>query len=145
LLRKRGYRVLELSYNNHLDRKREEPYREILNALPGREKPLLSLSWGQALAYRLSKHHLDRRARKEDLTRVVADICGVHAQLFAFSKGSQLLRIQGKDTGRYSHATLCAHALALDNLDEELLPVGGRDISPAPLSQSVSPCIIFNE
>jgi len=61
--------------------------------LPGRKKPVLSLSWGQALAYRLSKHHLDRRARKEDLTRVVADICAVHAQLFSAAELAVWARI----------------------------------------------------
>ncbi len=33
LLRKRGYRVLELSYTGYTDRKRDELYREILNSL----------------------------------------------------------------------------------------------------------------
>src|SRR3989449_9094162 len=33
LLRKRGYRVLELSYDNYSDRKRDELYREIRNNL----------------------------------------------------------------------------------------------------------------
>jgi len=36
LLRKRGYRVLELSYKNYSDRKRDEFYQEILSSL-GRE------------------------------------------------------------------------------------------------------------
>ena len=36
LLRKRGYRILELCYNNYPDRKRDEFYGEILNNL-GRE------------------------------------------------------------------------------------------------------------
>ena len=33
LLRKRGYRILELSYSGYSDRKRDELYREILNGL----------------------------------------------------------------------------------------------------------------
>ena len=33
LLRKRGYRILELSYSSYTDRKRGELYREILNGL----------------------------------------------------------------------------------------------------------------
>jgi very-short-patch-repair endonuclease len=33
LLRKRGYRVLELSYSSYTDKKRDELYREILNGL----------------------------------------------------------------------------------------------------------------
>jgi very-short-patch-repair endonuclease len=33
LLRKRGYRVLELIYSSYTDKKRDELYREILNGL----------------------------------------------------------------------------------------------------------------
>jgi len=33
LLRKRGYRILELSYSGYSDRKRDEFYREIMNGL----------------------------------------------------------------------------------------------------------------
>ena len=33
LLRKRGYRILELSYSSYTDKKRDELYREILNGL----------------------------------------------------------------------------------------------------------------
>jgi very-short-patch-repair endonuclease len=33
LLTKRGYRILELSYNSYSDKKRDELYREILNGL----------------------------------------------------------------------------------------------------------------
>jgi very-short-patch-repair endonuclease len=38
LLRKRGYRVLELYYNSYSDKKRDQLYSEILNSL-GREYP----------------------------------------------------------------------------------------------------------
>ena len=33
LLRRRGYRILELSYSSYTDKKRDELYREILNGL----------------------------------------------------------------------------------------------------------------
>ena len=33
LLRKRGYRILELSYSSYSDKKRDELYREILNGI----------------------------------------------------------------------------------------------------------------
>src|SRR2546425_12973770 len=36
LLRKRGYRILEMSYGSYTDKKRDELYREIVNQL-GRE------------------------------------------------------------------------------------------------------------
>jgi len=38
LLRKRGYRVLELYYNSYSNKKRDQSYSEILNSL-GREYP----------------------------------------------------------------------------------------------------------
>jgi very-short-patch-repair endonuclease len=33
LLRRRGYRVLELSYSSYTDKRRDELYREIMNGL----------------------------------------------------------------------------------------------------------------
>jgi len=33
LLRKKGYRILELYYDNYSDKKRDQPYEEILNSL----------------------------------------------------------------------------------------------------------------
>jgi len=33
LLRKRGYRIIELVYSSYTDKKRDELYREILNGL----------------------------------------------------------------------------------------------------------------
>jgi very-short-patch-repair endonuclease len=44
LLRKRGYRVLELPYSNYSNGKRDELYHQILNALGRREDRALSLS-----------------------------------------------------------------------------------------------------
>src|SRR2546425_13017804 len=38
LLRKRGYRILELSYHSYSDKKRDQLYEEIVNVL-GKERP----------------------------------------------------------------------------------------------------------
>jgi uncharacterized protein YcaQ len=66
--------------------------------MPAR-RPVIQLSWRQVLAYRLSKHHLIKRARKEDLTRVVADICGVQAQLFSAAELAIWARVHGVRKG----------------------------------------------
>jgi Winged helix DNA-binding domain len=45
-------------------------------------KPL-ELSWSQVHAFRLGRHHLVRRAAKQDLARVVGEIGGVQAQVMS--------------------------------------------------------------
>lgn len=37
----------------------------------------------QVRAWRLARHHLDRRVPRTRLTQVVADLCGAHAQLMS--------------------------------------------------------------
>jgi hypothetical protein len=44
---------------------------------------LLELSWSQVHAFRLERHHLVRRAAMQELTRVVGEIGGVHAQVMS--------------------------------------------------------------
>jgi hypothetical protein len=53
------------------------------------------LSWEQALAWRLRRHHLVERAAPSDLLRVVSDICGLHAQLQSSAGLSLWARIDG--------------------------------------------------
>jgi Winged helix DNA-binding domain len=47
------------------------------------EPPALTLGWDQVLAWRLARHHLDRRLPRERALEVAADICGLHAQLMS--------------------------------------------------------------
>jgi uncharacterized protein YcaQ len=56
-----------------------------------------SLSWAQALAWRLQRHHLAARVAPTDLVRVVGDICGLHAQLMSSAELSLWARIDGLD------------------------------------------------
>jgi hypothetical protein len=49
-----------------------------------RKPPVVAeLSWPQVHAFRLAGHHLNKRAPKKDLTRVVGDIGGVQAQVMS--------------------------------------------------------------
>jgi Winged helix DNA-binding domain len=53
------------------------------------------LSWEHALAWRLDRHQLVERAPRSDLVRVVAQICGLHAQLMSSAELSLWARIEG--------------------------------------------------
>src|SRR5919106_5071422 len=53
------------------------------------------VSWKQALAWRMQRHHLVRRAAPRDLIDVVGQICGLHAQLTSSPELSLCARIDG--------------------------------------------------
>jgi uncharacterized protein YcaQ len=55
----------------------------------------MKLTWDQARAWRLSGHHLDRRAPKRRLLDVVRDICGVHAQVQSSAELQIWARVEG--------------------------------------------------
>ena len=45
----------------------------------------VKLSRAQVNSWRLSRHHLDKRARKDQIERVVSDLCGVQAQVLSYA------------------------------------------------------------
>jgi hypothetical protein len=51
------------------------------------------LSWQQALAWRMARHHLVRRAAPQDIVRVAGDICGLHAQVMSSAELSLWARV----------------------------------------------------
>jgi hypothetical protein len=53
------------------------------------------VSWKQALALRMERHHLVRGAAPSELNLVVSDICGLHAQLMSSAELSLWARING--------------------------------------------------
>ena len=55
---------------------------------------LPSATWKQAAAFRLSRHHLTKRALKKNLSSVAGDVAGVHAQLVSAAQISLWSRIQ---------------------------------------------------
>ncbi len=63
-----------------------------------------SLTWAQVNSLRLSRHHLVKRAPREQLAKVVADICGVHAQLMSAAELSIWARVEGITRGEVQKA-----------------------------------------
>ena len=53
------------------------------------------LSAEQVTACRLSKHHLDERADKSQLTKVVEDVCGIQAQVLSGAAIAIWARVAG--------------------------------------------------
>ncbi|HEV2140344.1 MAG TPA: winged helix DNA-binding domain-containing protein [Candidatus Dormibacteraeota bacterium] len=56
-------------------------------------KPV-EVSWPQVHAFRLHRHHLDRRASKGDLAKVVGDIGGVQAQVMSAAELQVAVRVE---------------------------------------------------
>src|SRR3989337_2644690 len=54
-----------------------------------------AVSWRQVHGSRLRRHHLQRRAPRADLVGVVADLCGVQAQLSSAAKLALWARVRG--------------------------------------------------
>ena len=54
-----------------------------------------TLGWEQALAWRMERHHLTRRAAPADLADVTGAICGLHAQVMSCAELSLWARIDG--------------------------------------------------
>jgi Winged helix DNA-binding domain len=61
--------------------------------------PVQRLSWEQALAWRMRRHHLVERAQPRTLLRVVSDICGLHAQVASSAELSLWARVDGLSRG----------------------------------------------
>lgn len=57
------------------------------------------LTWEQALAWRMARHHLGERAAPDDLLAVVAGVCGLHAQLMSSADLSLWARLRGLRPG----------------------------------------------
>jgi len=60
-----------------------------------RQGPMIALTWPQVLAFRLTRHHLAKRAPRSRLTQVVGDVCGIHAQLMSAAELAIWARVDG--------------------------------------------------
>src|SRR5438128_6696012 len=60
-----------------------------------RQGPMIALTWPQVLAFRLTRHHLAKRAPRSRLTQVVGDVCGIHAQLMSAAELAICARVDG--------------------------------------------------
>lgn len=65
---------------------------------------MLTLTWPQALAFRLQRHFLEERAARGDLLAVVSRTCGLHAQVMSSAELAAWARIDGLDNGAVSAA-----------------------------------------
>ena len=53
-----------------------------------------SITWSQVHAFRMARHHLDRPLPKTQIARVVADTCGVQAQVMAAAQLALRVRVR---------------------------------------------------
>ncbi len=58
---------------------------------------IVNLSWQQALAWRMGRHHLVDRAGREDLLAVVERLCGLHGQVLSAVELALWARVDGLD------------------------------------------------
>jgi Winged helix DNA-binding domain len=58
-------------------------------------EPAVELSWDQALAWRMARHHLVERAPRRSLIDVVDRICGLHAQVMSSAELTAWARVDG--------------------------------------------------
>ena len=63
------------------------------------ESPELRLSWRQAIAWRMGRHHLDRRVPSSQTLAVASRLCGVHAQLLSSAELALWARVEGLEPG----------------------------------------------
>jgi uncharacterized protein YcaQ len=67
-------------------------------------EPVAALSWQQVRAWRLRRHHLDRRAPAGDLLAVAAAVCGLHAQLMSSAELTLWARVDDLEPGAVARA-----------------------------------------
>lgn len=61
--------------------------------MKGAPAPAAELTWDQVHAFRLQRHHLDRRAPRKDLARVVGEIVGTQAQVMSAAEMQVVARV----------------------------------------------------
>jgi winged helix DNA-binding protein len=65
---------------------------------------MLKLSWAQAAAWRIRRHHLDRRAAAGSMLRVASRLCGVHAQVMSSAELTVWARVEKLGRGAVQRA-----------------------------------------
>jgi uncharacterized protein YcaQ len=58
---------------------------------------MLKLTWPQAAAWRIRRHHLDQRARAGSVLKVASRLCGLHAQVMSCAELTVWARVEGFD------------------------------------------------
>ncbi len=65
---------------------------------------MLKLTWSQAAAWRVRRHHLDQRARPGSMLRVANRLCGLHAQVLSCAELTAWARVEGLERGAVHRA-----------------------------------------
>jgi hypothetical protein len=65
---------------------------------------VLKLSWARAVAWRIGRHHLDRRAPAGSMLAVASRLCGLHAQVMSSAELTVWARVEGLDRGAVRRA-----------------------------------------
>ena len=60
-------------------------------------KRMLKLTWSRAAAWRVRRHHLDRRAPAGSMLAVASQLCGLHAQVMSSAELTLWARVEGLD------------------------------------------------
>src|ERR1700736_5093051 len=58
---------------------------------------MVKLSWAPAAAWRVRRHHLDRRAPPGSMLAVASRLCGLHAQLMSSAELTVWARVEDLD------------------------------------------------
>src|SRR5438093_2907418 len=65
---------------------------------------MLRLTWARAAAWRVRRHHLDRRAPAGSLLAVAHRLCGLHAQVLSSAELTAWARVENLDRGAVRQA-----------------------------------------
>src|SRR4051812_27008331 len=100
---------------------------------------MLKLTWPQAAAWRIRRHHLDHRAPAGSMLAVASRLCGLHAQVMSSAELTVWARVEGLDRRAVQHAlwedrTLVKTWAMRGTL--HLLPAGELSLWHAALSTS---------
>src|SRR5919198_4826621 len=100
---------------------------------------MLKLTWPQVAAWRIRRHHLDRRAPVGSVLAVTSRLCGLHAQVMSSAELTLWARVEDLDRRAVQRAlwedrTLVKTWAMRGTL--HLLPTGELPLWPAALSTS---------
>lgn len=65
---------------------------------------MLRIGWEQVRAFRARRHHLEARVPKQEMLRVVRELCGLHAQLLSSAELTLWARVEGVRQGELAEA-----------------------------------------
>ena len=60
-----------------------------------RTEPILRLTWPKAAAWRMGRHHFDKRAPAGRMLAVASRLCGLHAQVMSSAELTLWARVEG--------------------------------------------------